>query len=278
MVRCIAHCFNGCTEKAMASPRMNDPTWVAGLSRAKANVKLEFIAIHVVAPLRDDTGVAPVVLQTRDGFWRPPVYMEAAFELCLRHLHRLHIPGPDQDKMTPRALLANRAMEALKLPGRYVPTVEGGVLVMEDANCQAGGQAATATTGTPSVEQIVAPEATVAESDDGQGDAESQAMATEDNEDYRVAETHVEAAESSEVPKNDVEALPPSQPDGGHSVAESLVDWGEAEQAGVKPSTDPSDCEAEQAVEPSIANKPDVETEDEGTEYSSSQKRWYLVT
>ncbi len=33
---------------------------------------------------------------------------------------------------------------------------------------------------------------------------------------------------------------------------------GEAEQAGVKPSnTDPSDCEAEQAVEPSIANKPD---------------------
>ena len=41
------------------------------------------------------------------------------------------------------------------------------------------------------------------------------------------------------------------------SVAESLVDWGEAEQAGVKPSTDPSDCGAEQAVEPSIANKPD---------------------
>ena len=69
---------------------------------------------------------------------------------------------------------------------------------------------------------------------------------------------HVEAAESFDVQsKNDVEALPPSQPDGGHSVAESLVDWGEAEQAGVKPSTDPSDCEAEQAVEPSIANKPD---------------------
>jgi hypothetical protein len=221
---------------------MNDPNWLAGLKCAKAGVKLEFIAIHVVAPLRDDTGVAPVVLQTRDGFWRPPVYMEAAFELCLRHLHRLHIPG-DQDKMTPRALLANRAMEALKLPGRYVPTVEG-VLVMEDANCQAGGQAgqmqeATATTGTPSAEQIVTPEA--AESEDGQSDADSQAMATEDNEDYRVAEPHVEAVESSEVPKNDVEALPPSQPDGGHSVAESLVDWGEAEQA----------------VEPSIANKPD---------------------
>jgi hypothetical protein len=139
-------------------------------------------------------------------------------------------------------------MEALKLPGRYVPTVEGGVLVMEDANCQAGGQA-------PSVEHLVAPEA--AESEDDQSDAGSQAMATEDNEDYRVAEPHVEAAESSEVPKNDVEALPPSQPDGGHSVAESLVDWGEAEQAGVKPSTDPSDCEAEQAVESSIANKPD---------------------
>ena len=223
----------------MASPRMNDPTWVAGLSRAKANVKLEFIAIHVLAPLRDDTGVAPVVLQARHEFWRPPVHMEAAFELCLRHLHRLHIPG-DQDKMTPRALLANRAMEALKLPGRYVPTVEGGVLVMEDANCQAGGQA-------PSVEQIVAPEA--AESEDDQSDAGSQAIATEDNEDR--AEPHVEAAEPH------VEALPPSQPDGGHSVAESLVDWGEAEQAGVKPSTGPSDCEAEQAVEPPIANKPD---------------------
>ena len=95
------------------------------------------------------------------------------------------------------------------------------------------------------------------ESEDGQSDADSQAMAMEGNEDYHVAEPHVEAAESSDVPKNDVEALPPSQPDGGHSVAESLVDWGEAEQAGVKPSTGPSDCEAEQAVEPSIANKPD---------------------
>ena len=31
-------------------------------------------------------------------------------------------------------------------------------------------------------------------------------MATEDNEDYRAAEPHVEAAESSEVPKHDVEA------------------------------------------------------------------------
>ena len=60
-------------ENAMASPRMNDPNWLAGLKCAKASVKLEFIAIHVVAPLRDDTGVAPVVLQTRDGFWRPPV-------------------------------------------------------------------------------------------------------------------------------------------------------------------------------------------------------------
>jgi tellurite resistance protein len=117
----------------MASPRMNDPTWVAGLVRARANVKSEFVAIHVVAPLRDDEGVAPVVLQTRDGFWRPPVHMEAAFELCLRHLHRMHIPGPNQGKMTPQALLANRAMEALKLPGRYVPTVEGEVIDMSPA-------------------------------------------------------------------------------------------------------------------------------------------------
>jgi hypothetical protein len=61
--------------------------------------------------------------------------------------------------------------------------------------------------------------------------------------DYHVAEPHVEAAESSEVQsKYEVEVLPPSQPDGGHSVAESLVERAE---------------EAEQAVEPSIANKPD---------------------
>jgi hypothetical protein len=99
---------------------------------------------------------------------------------------------------------------------------------MEDANCQAGGREATATTGPPSEEQIVTPEATVAESEDGQSNAESQAMTMEpDNEDYHVAQPHVEAAESSEVQsKNEVEVLPPSQPDGGQAIAESLVERG----------------------------------------------------
>jgi hypothetical protein len=78
-------------KKAMATPRMNDPTWVAGLVRARANVKSEFVAIHVVAPSRDDEGVAPVVLQTRDDYLRAPLHMEAAFALCLRHLHRTYL-------------------------------------------------------------------------------------------------------------------------------------------------------------------------------------------
>ena len=123
-------------------------------------------------------------------------------------------------------------------------------------------EALAATTGTPSgVEQIVAQPEAMTESADGQSDAESQAMTMEpDNEDYHnVAEPCVEAAESAEVQsKNEVEVLPPSQPDGGQAIAESLVERGDAKQAGIKPSsTDPSDCEAEQAVEPSIANKPD---------------------
>ncbi len=115
----------------MATPRMNDPIWVASLLRAKASTKYEFVAIHVLAPFRNHEGVAPVVLQTRDGYWRAPAYMEAMFELCLRHLHRSDIPWPDQGHLTPQAVLTNRAMEALRLPGRYLPTVEGKVIDME---------------------------------------------------------------------------------------------------------------------------------------------------
>ncbi len=124
----------------MATPRMNDPTWVASLLRAKAITKYEFVAIHVLAPLRNLDGVAPVVLQTQDGYLRAPAYMEAMFELCLRHLHHSNTPLPSQGSLTPQALLVNRATEALKLPGRYVPTVEGKVIDMElteQADCHA---------------------------------------------------------------------------------------------------------------------------------------------
>ena len=40
--------------------RMNDPSWVACLGRAKATQKYQFEAIHVLAPFRSDDGVAPV--------------------------------------------------------------------------------------------------------------------------------------------------------------------------------------------------------------------------
>ncbi len=119
---------------------MNDQIWIASLVRAKATAKYEFVAIHVLAPFRNHEGVAPVVLETQDGYLRAPAHMEATFELCLRHLHRSGKPWPDQGRVTPQALLANRAMEALKLPGRYVPTVDGKVLVMEpteQADCHA---------------------------------------------------------------------------------------------------------------------------------------------
>ena len=105
---------------------MNDHTWLAGLARAKLSVRYDFKAIHVLAPFRDKEGVAPVVLQLTDGYLRAPVFMEATFELCLRHLHRSSERSPVHDrKMTVQALLADRATAALKLPGRYVPTVDG---------------------------------------------------------------------------------------------------------------------------------------------------------
>ena len=95
-------------KKAMTvTPRMNDPIWVASLLRTKAPSKYEFEAIHVLAPLRD-RGVAPVVLQTRDEYLRAPAHMEAAFELCLRHLHRQGSPWPNPGCVTTQALLANR--------------------------------------------------------------------------------------------------------------------------------------------------------------------------
>ena len=107
---------------------MNDPVWVAGLDRARATQKYEFEAIHVIALLRNEDGVAPVVLQTSTEYLRSPPYMEAAFELCLRHLHKVDVPRPKDRNLTLQALLADRARAALKLPGRYIPTAEGTVI------------------------------------------------------------------------------------------------------------------------------------------------------
>ena len=109
---------------------MNDPDWVHCLQRAKLSQKYPFIAIHVLAPLRDANGIAPVVLQTLDDFMRAPAPTEACFELSLRHLNRLEVPWPAEECITVSTLLANRAAEALKLPSRFVPTAEGAVLDM----------------------------------------------------------------------------------------------------------------------------------------------------
>ena len=108
--------------------RMSDPDFVHCLQRAKLSQKYPFIAIHVLAPLRDASGVAPVVLQTLDGYLRAPAQTEACFELCLRHLNRLEVPWPAAECITVSTLLANRAAEALKLPNRFVPTADGAVL------------------------------------------------------------------------------------------------------------------------------------------------------
>ena len=108
--------------------RMNDPVWVAGLTRARAAQKYELESIHVLAPLRDKDGVAPVVLQTSTGFLRSPTFMEAALELCLRHLHKVDAPKPKDCYMTLQALLADRAKAALQLPGRYIPMADGTVI------------------------------------------------------------------------------------------------------------------------------------------------------
>ena len=107
---------------------MNDPVWVAGLTRARAAQKYELESIHVLAPLRDKDGVAPLVLQTSTGFLRSPTFMEAALELCLRHLHKVDAPKPKDCYMTLQALLADRAKAALQLPGRYIPMADGTVI------------------------------------------------------------------------------------------------------------------------------------------------------
>ena len=120
----------------METPKLNDPDWVKCLQRAKMSQKYAIQAIHVLAPLRNEQGVAPVVLQTNE-YLRAPAPTEACFELCLRHLNRLQIPWPAEDSITVPMLLANRATQALKLPNRFVPTADGDVLGMCEDSVQA---------------------------------------------------------------------------------------------------------------------------------------------
>ena len=104
--------------------RPGDALWLASLPRATESVKHDWRAIHCLVTQRRDDGVAPVVLETTAGdCLRSPVKYECAFELCLRHLHRRHIPL--DVACTVGALLSNRAAHALKLPGRWVPTPDG---------------------------------------------------------------------------------------------------------------------------------------------------------
>ena len=230
---------------------MNDASWVDGLPRARAAVKSAFVCIHVLAPLRDRQGVAPVVLQTRDGYLRAPAHMEAAFELCLRHLHRIYVPWPDQGYVTPQALLANRAMEALKLPGKYVPTAEGNVLVLEETSGNAESQvdplqetsATTVSSPSTGVEQMAAQPRTPTLSEYGQSDAESQATEPDAaSKDYHRAAEEVEQTD----------ALPPdaTKPEGADKPE------GEVEHA-TEPSAGNAEAEAQQAPneDPSIADK-----------------------
>ena len=111
------------------SDKMNDPDWVQSLQRAKTTVKLNFVAVHVAIGLRGPNGIAPVVLQTEDAYLRPPRHLEAAFELCLRHLHGRREKMSDTT-MTVNALLSNRAVAALRPTGRFVPTTDGAILDM----------------------------------------------------------------------------------------------------------------------------------------------------
>ena len=116
---------------------MDSAEWVNRLPRAKLPQKYAFQAIHILAPLRNSQGIAPVVLQTETEYLRAPVQTEACFELCLRHLNRLQVPWPAQESVTVMNLLANRALEALNLPNRFVPMADGSVVDLSESNVQA---------------------------------------------------------------------------------------------------------------------------------------------
>ena len=116
---------------------MNDADWVNCLPRVKLPRKYAFQAMHILAPLRNPQGIAPVVLETQDEYLRAPAHAEACFELCLRHLNKLQVPWPAQESVTVMNLLANRALEALNLPNRFVPMADGSVVDLSESNAQA---------------------------------------------------------------------------------------------------------------------------------------------
>ena len=107
--------------------RAHDPDWLTALPRARESDKRAWATLCCLIAQRRPDGVAPVVLETAEGDWiRCPLKYEAAIELCLRHLHNQHTPLGGES-CTIGALLANRAAEALKLPGRWVPLPDGSV-------------------------------------------------------------------------------------------------------------------------------------------------------
>ena len=111
--------------------RFNDRVWVDCLDRARLSKEYPFCAIHIAARFGDTDGVAPVVLETSSHeCLRAPAHFEASFEFCLRHLNHMDVPWPDEECVTIPTLLAKRATQALKLPGRFVPTAEGTVMDM----------------------------------------------------------------------------------------------------------------------------------------------------
>jgi len=102
-----------------------DETWLATLPRARETDKNLWRSVYCLLALRRADGVAPIVLEPSEGqCLRPPAKYEGAFELCLRHLHGRFVPM-DGAPCTVGALLANRAAEALKLPGRWVGLPDG---------------------------------------------------------------------------------------------------------------------------------------------------------
>jgi len=112
---------------------LNDLAWIAGLDRTKANVRYSPVALHCYTTMRNAEGVAPVVLELDNCcFVRVQANLEAAFELTLRHLNQLRTPWPTTKAMTIQNFLADRATEALKLPGCYIPTTIGEILKMTE--------------------------------------------------------------------------------------------------------------------------------------------------
>ncbi len=110
----------GAGGEAILGDRASDPNWYAGLPRAGVSFKGSWAAIYCLRQQRRADGTAPVVLKCTDGeFFRVPILYDILFELALRHLHLLLVPGPSRE-CSVQALLEDRARHALKRPTRFV--------------------------------------------------------------------------------------------------------------------------------------------------------------